>query len=209
MIKPVSSIYHIVKLRTGRELVGHELFEKVGLNCYTPFIERYQKAKTKDRKTRAPRKPYADPLIGGWLFVGFDSYDHHHKLDKLIREKDWLYSILSRGDEPIQIMGQDIVIWQKRLTELKQSGAKYKKLDPLGYDSKKHARKNKQRIYGKAEEVPIFTSGEKAKFLEGPFEGITFCISRADDESVDLIAKMFNGEHLIKGVDPVELKKVA
>ena len=213
--------WNILKVRTGHELVAHELFEDHGFEVYTPFIGRRQLVKLtrkqqalKARGGRAAKNikthvHYADPINDGWLFIRFDGSDAmKYKLFTILERKTYLYGVLTHGETLYGFPEGDMAKYRDRLTELYQSG-KHRRLVVRGYDRKKDSRKNRQRKYGQKELViPVFKAGDKVEFMAGNWDHLMFDVVKYSEHIVDLEVELFGRITRVQA-EPIKLRKAS
>ena len=204
----MSDFWYIITVRTGRELVLHEIFNKAGFEVYTPFETRFQTQRA--RQARAERRsptPYAFPLYGGYLFIGSDQSksDALMGIGYLIRRRSDAFNIMTYQGEAVSLTGEEMRLWRRQLRA--EIGGR-KRVVLRGYDPKRDARKNKSRLYGQEEiSLPKFELGEKVEFMSGGFQGLGAEITQSGGSVVTVLTQLFGHRREIK-VDVKELRRV-
>jgi len=171
--------WHILRVKSGQELGAHELLERHGATCYTPFQTKFLTA-TKQRRAARKRIPYADPIFKGYLLFSFEDTRFILKLKHLCEHRSYLYGPLL-ASEGFYCLSRD-------------SLAEMRSVYPTGYDKRLHSRKNRQRKYAQVIEVPKFTQGDVVRYLDGPMAGIDMRVHEVKDDKLRLYMTIFGSE---------------
>ena len=185
--------YYILKVRSGRELVVHDLIcadpvlRREGAGAYTPFQTKHQRLTAKRRATRQRPRPYAEPVMGGWMFVTLPTTAALARLLQLIEARAYLYGLLTRTDahtgEPVPLMVRSADM------------ADMRKANGRSYDPKRDSRKNLQRIYAQSTvDIPELSAGEVVRMVQGAWAGMDFVVTEVAPELAKLKVVVFGAE---------------
>lgn len=179
----MSNYWHILKVKTGQELVAHELLQSEGFEVYTPFETKFLRNTQARRKNRT-RIPYADPVFKGYLLFRFEDIRLIAALYFLMEHRSYLYGPLIAREGFYCLPDADIALLRETY--------------PTGYDRRIHSRKNRQRKYAQAITVPKFERGDAVRFLEGPLAGIDMKVTLANDDRLRLLMTIFGSEREVE-----------
>ena len=204
----MSLTWYILKVRTGRELILHELFLRAGFEVYTPFETKFQAPRSlKARVMRKTATPYASPLYEGYLVLGSDSPADvaltgiGHVMD---RRDDVLDFVWHKG-ERYSFSQSNMDKWKQHVRDGLSSR---KNIVLRGYDPRRDARKNQSRLYGQDSiTIPTFTKGERVEFMNGGFQSLSAEVTAVDDDFIQVMTTIFGTKREMK-VDPYDLRKV-
>ena len=204
----MTKLWYIVNVRSGRELFLHELFLKAGFDVYTPFlVEVKHQRSRKARKERLPAREIAKALWPSYLLVGSQKPvgDALLGIGYIIQERDDAYSFMVDGNIPVTLSEAAMKIHRLKM---RQDLSGKKRVVLRGYDPKRDARKNQNRLYGRdIITLPNFTPKERVEFVTGGFEGLGAQVTSVSDDFITVMTKIFGQDREMK-VDPYELRKV-
>lgn len=207
--------YYVMRVRSGTELNTHELLcedlvlKREGVDVFTPFQMKRQRMTGKRRATRDTPRPFADPLIKGWLIFRTETYAGLARVRQLIDDKPYLYGMLVRS----RLMGSEVVVTPYMLPNdlianwTAPDGMRDNKNKLQSYDPKRDARKNLSRIYAqRATSLPQLTEGEVVRMMEGSFTGIDMTVESVRGDMADLSMMIFGCPRTITA-DRLDLRK--
>jgi len=204
----MSDFWYIITVRTGRELVLHEIFNKAGFEVYTPFETRFQTQRARVARTeRRSPTPYAVPLYGGYLFIGSDlpMTQALMGIAYMIKRRPDAFYIMTYQGKAVSLTGEEMRLWRRQLRV--EIGGR-KRVVLRGYDAKRDARKNRSRLYGQEViEIPTFKLGEEVEFMSGGFQGLGAEITQTGSSFVTVLTQLFGHRREMK-VDVKELRRV-
>ena len=161
-------IYHIIKVAPSKTLKIHALLNRHGFEVWTPYVLRHQKLTRLDKKKGLQRRSYCHPAFGefGFMFVGLSDDRQALQLRTIMDKSRHIHdAVLS----PVHgVNGPEWYILPQKSLETLQARHKY------AYDPLKDNRKGNGRDYQAALEIPEFTVGQIARFIEGGMRGIDF-----------------------------------
>lgn len=207
--------WNILKIKSGTELVAHELFSKMQRHDKTPMFEVWTPFETKrqvrrrlSKKDRRGFVHYAQPLLPGWLFIRFDQSDElTARLFNTIDHRPFLYGVITTQGALYQFPDKYVELFKEALVGLARGG--FNRISLRGYDPERDSRKNKQRLYGqKAFEPTQFKAGDKVEFLNGGWGELKFEVTQHGDDVVKLQTKML-GKITELEANNEDLKKIA
>lgn len=198
MAKNTAMPWNVMRVRGGQELNVHEMLTRdpvlkvEGVEVFTPYEMKRQRLNRIMRKKRNTPRPYASPLIKGWVILRTHTPAAFARTLQLIEHKPMLHGYLIRHETPVQITNREITTW-KAPDGMRQSDNRL-----MSYDPKRDSRKNLSKIYGQtAHHLPKLSEGEVVRMLSGPLTGIDMTVMKstdADDLTALLSVTLFSGE---------------